>query len=55
MTSSLSNLVHKLFERIYITKCKFEHGDKKCETCEINYKHCDCFLECKNFKDELIE
>ena len=55
MTSLFSNLVHKLFERIYTTTCKFEHGDKKCETREINYKHCDCFREFKDFKDDLIE
>ena len=23
---------------------------KKCETCRIKYKHCDCFLEYANFK-----
>ena len=28
---------------------------KKCETCGIKYKHCDCFLEHANFKDDLIE
>ena len=33
----------------------FGHSDKKCETCGIMYKYCDCFLERKNFKDDLIE
>ena len=28
---------------------------KKCETCGINYKYCDCFFEYINFKDDLIE
>ena len=28
---------------------------KKCETCEIKYKYCDCFLEYTNFRDDLIE
>ena len=28
---------------------------KKCETCGIKYKYCDCFLEYTNFKDDLIE
>ena len=28
---------------------------KKCETCGIKYKHCDCFLEYMKFKDDLIE
>ena len=32
MTSSLSNLVNNLSEGIYRTKCKFGHGDKKCDT-----------------------
>ena len=27
---------------------------KKCETCGIKYKYCDCFLEYTNFKDYLI-
>ena len=27
----------------------------KCETCGIKYKHCCCFLEYTNFKDDLIE
>ena len=26
----------------------FGHGDKKCETCGIMYKYCDCFLEYEN-------
>ena len=36
-------------------KCKFEHDDKKRETCGIKYKYCDCFLEYMSFKDDLIE
>ena len=28
---------------------------KKCETCRIKYKYCSCFLECTNFKNNLIE
>ena len=27
---------------------------KKCETCGINYKYCDCFLEYTNFKDNFF-
>ena len=27
----------------------------KCETCGIKYKDCDCFLEYKNFKGDLID
>ena len=55
MTSSLLNLVNNLSERLYIIKCKLEYDDKKCETCGIKYKYCDCFLEYINFKDDLIE
>ena len=28
---------------------------KKCETCWIKYKYCDCFIEYTNFKDDLIQ
>ena len=55
MTSSLSNLVNNLSEGIHQVKCKFGHSDKKCETCGIKYKYCDCFLEYINFKDDLIK
>ena len=55
MGSSLSNLVKNVSGRISRTKCKHRHDDKKCKTCEIRYKNCDCFLEYTNFKDDLIE
>ena len=55
MTSSLSNLVNNLSQGIHRIKCKFGHDDKKCKTCGIKYKYCDCFLEYTNFKDALIE
>ena len=55
MASSLSNLVNSLSEGIHKIKCKFEHDDKKCRTCRIKYKYCDCFLEYLNFKDDLIK
>ena len=55
MASSLSNLVNNLSEGIHITKCKYEYGNKKCETCGIKYKSCDCFLEYTNFNDNLTE
>ena len=48
MTSSLSNLVNNLSEGIHKIKCKYE-------TCEIEDKNCDCFLEYTNFKDDLLE
>ena len=55
MASSLSNLVNNPSEGTHIIKCKYKHDDKKCETCGIKYKYCDCFLEYPNFKDDLIE
>ena len=44
MTSSLSNLVNNLFEGIRRIKYELGHDDKKCETCGIKYKYCDCFF-----------
>ena len=41
--------------RIHRIKCKYIHDNKKCETCGIKYKYCDCFLEYTNFEDDLIE
>ena len=55
MASLLSNLVNKLSEGHHIIKCKLGHGDKKCETCGIKYKYCDCFFEYTNLKDGLME
>ena len=55
MASSLSNLVNNLSEGIDEIKWKYGHNDKKCETCGTTYEVCNCFLECTNFKDVLIE
>ena len=55
MASSLSNFASNLSEGIHRIKCKFRHDDKKCETCGIKSKDCNCFLECINFKDDVIE
>ena len=55
MAISLSNLANNLSEIIHRIKCKFGHNDRKCETCRIEYKHCDCFLEYAKFKDDSIE
>ena len=54
MTSSLSSLVNNLAEGIRENKCKFGHDDSKFETYEIKCKDCNCFLECTNFKVDLI-
>ena len=50
MASLLSNLVNNLSERIHSIKCKYGYDDKKCETCRIKDKYCDCFLEHTKFK-----
>ena len=55
MASLLSNLVNNPSEGIHKIKCTYEHNDKKCETCRVRYKYCNCFLEYINFKDDLIE
>ena len=55
MANSLSNLVNNLSEGINRIKCKYEHDEKKCETCGIKYKYCNCFFEYMNLKDDLIE
>ena len=49
---------HQLLSIIFsegIHRIKFGHDDRKCETCGIEYKYCDCFLEYTNLKDDLIE
>ena len=48
MANSLSSLVDILAEGILKNKCKYGHDDKKCETCRIKYRDCDCFLEDTN-------
>ena len=53
MARSISNLVNNLSEGLHRSKCNLGHHDKKCKTCEIKYKYCDCFLEFTNFKDGL--
>ena len=49
MANSLSNLVNNLSEGFHKIKRKLGHNDKKCETCRIKYKYCDCFFEYPNF------
>ena len=55
MASSLSNLANNVSKGIQRIKCKFSHDDRKCETCGIKYKYCDCFHEYTYFTDDLIE
>ena len=42
MASSLSDLVNNISEGVHKIKCKYEHNDKKCETCRVKYKYWDC-------------
>ena len=55
MESSLSNLVNNLAKEIHKIQCKYRHNDKKCENCAIKYKDYECFLQYRNFTDDLIE
>ena len=55
MGSSFSDLVNNLSEGINKIQCKYRHDDKKCETCRIKYKYCNCFLVCTISKGNLIE
>ena len=55
MASSLSNLFNNFAEGILEIKLKYEHDDKKCETCGIKHIDCNCFLAHTKFKDNLIE
>ena len=55
MASSLSNFVNKISGGIHKMKCKYEHDNKKCKTCGIRYRLCNCFLEYTIFKDGLIK
>ena len=55
MASSLSSPVNNLFEGVHRVKCIYEHNDKKCQTCGIKCKYCDCFLEYTSFKSHWTE
>ena len=55
MANSLSNIVINNAEGIHKIKCKYDHDDKNCETCEIKYKDCLSFLEHTHFKYDLIK
>ena len=55
MANLFSNLVNNLSDGIHRIKCKYEHDDKKYETCKIKYKYCGCFFEYINFKNDFIE
>ena len=42
MTRSFQNFVKNFAVEIHNIKCKNEHNNKKCETCENKYKDCEC-------------
>ena len=54
MASSLSNLADNLAEAIHKIKCKYRHDNKKCETCGIKNRDCECCLKYLNIKNDLI-
>ena len=54
MASSLSNLFANLAEEIHKIRCKYEHDNKKFETCGIKYKDYKSFLEYTKV-DDMIE
>ena len=54
MASSLLDLFNNLSDRIYKIQCKYRYNDKKCETCGIKYKYCNCFLKYTDFKDSML-
>ena len=47
--------MNNLSEGLNRISCKLGYDDKKCKTCGIEYKYCNCFLEYTNFKDDFIE
>ena len=55
IVNSLPNLVNNLSEGTHKNKWKYRNGDKKRETCRIKYTYFHCFVEYKNFKDDLLE
>ena len=48
MATSLSNPVNNLTEGVYGIKYSSGYDNKKCKTCEIKYKDCECCLEYTN-------
>ena len=55
ISCSFSNLVNNLSEGIHEIKPKHGHHYNKCKTYGITYEVCDYLLECRNFKEDLIE
>ena len=55
MASSWPNLGNNLTEGIRRVKFKYEHDNKKCETCGSKYKNWECFLEYKNLRHNSVK
>ena len=51
----MADLVNDLAERFDQNKCRYRHGNKKCEACGIKHKFSECCLEYTNVKTNLIE
>ena len=49
MATSILNLVNNLAEGNHRIKCKYEHDNKKCETCGVKYI-ASAFLNTKTLK-----
>ena len=47
--------MEKKLQKIYLTYYNLLIVQDLWQACGIKYRHCDCFLEYKNFKDDLIE
>ena len=55
MANSLSNLIGDHAQGIHKIKREYRHDNKKCETCGIEYKDCECRFEYTNIKDGLVK
>ena len=54
MARSFSNLFNNLAKDFIKINVNMDIIINKHETCEINYKDCECFLEYANFIDDII-
>ena len=50
MGNPSSNLVNNPSEGIFRIKCKYQHDEKKCETCGINATMATVFLNIQTLK-----
>ena len=45
MAQNLRQARYQILSIVDRNKSKFGHNNKKCRTCRIKFKNCDCFLE----------